>query len=56
VQSSKIAKLVVMKSDKEDPTKGATHYHRSDILPWWTKSPEMKFLFEFEGNKYYKGW
>ena len=34
----RIALLLVSGSLKDDITKGSTHYHRDDILPYWASS------------------
>ncbi|MCH9743269.1 MAG: cell wall hydrolase [Proteobacteria bacterium] len=62
-----IAKNVSKLPSSADPTKGATHYYAvwsqdasgkkiKTPTPWWVNSKDMQFLFEFEGNRYYRGW
>lgn len=53
-QALRIAERVATAPKSADPTKGATHYHTSDSKAWW--APHMKYLYEFDGNKYYYGW
>lgn len=51
-----IAKKVATANASADPTGGATHYHLIGTKPWWTASKDMKHLYDFDGNSYYRGW
>jgi hypothetical protein len=66
IKAKAIAKVVAHLPDDKDPTQGATHYHATTktlpngkkvkVDPAWAHAKDMSFLYEFDGNRWYRGW
>jgi spore germination cell wall hydrolase CwlJ-like protein len=54
-KAKQLAALVLTSMPEEDPTKGATHYHKIGTKAWWISKMEKK-LGVVDKHIFYRGW